>query len=81
MGARTAERGARRPPFASDAAKGDFWLVIPESQQLAGQRYVSAVLAGKRDLPRSAPVRGPLLWGAALIVGALAALVIAGLLS
>ncbi|MCP4448313.1 MAG: hypothetical protein GY811_23680 [Myxococcales bacterium] len=65
----------------SDAAKGEFWLVVPELQRLAGQRYVSAVLAGKRDLPRSAPLGGGLLWGAALIVLAMAAFVIAGLLT
>ena len=71
---RTATRG-------SDAAKGDYWLVIPEAQQLAGQRYVSSVLAGKRDLPRSAPIGGPLMWGATLIVLALIALLVAALLS
>ena len=71
----------RTPTRGSDAAKGDYWLVIPEAEQLAGQRYVSSVLAGKKDLPKSAPVGGPLLWGAALIVLALLALVVAALLS
>lgn len=64
----------------SEAAKGDFYLVVPEVEQLAGQRYVSAVLAGKIDLPRSAPVTGPLIWGATLIVLAMAGLVLAALL-
>ena len=82
LGLRAEGLDARRlPTHGSDAAKGDFWLVIPQSQQLAGQRYVTAVLAGKRDLPLSAPIRGPLMWGAALIVLAMAAFVLAGLLS
>lgn len=65
----------------SDAAKGDFYLVVPESERLAGQRYVSAVLAGTIDLPRSAPVSGALMWGAILIVVAMIGLVLAALLS
>lgn len=65
----------------SEAAKGDYWLVVPESQRIAAQRFVSEVLAGKRDLPKSAPVRGPLLWGAAVIVLAMLALVFAAIFS
>lgn len=64
----------------SEAAKGDYWLVIPEEQRFAGQRFVSDVLAGKRDLPRSAPVGGALMWGAALIVFGMIAAIVAGLL-
>ncbi len=74
-------RASRRPTHGSDAAKGDYWLVIPEEQRFAGQRYVSDVLANKRELPKSAPVGGPLLWGAAAIVVAMVTFVVAGLLS
>tara|TARA_R110002073_G_scaffold323204_1_gene500316 strand:+ start:19925 stop:20236 length:312 start_codon:yes stop_codon:yes gene_type:complete len=74
-------KAKRIPTHGSDAAKGDYWLVIPEAQQLAGQRYVSSVLAGKRELPKSAPVGGALMWGATLIVLALLALIVAGLAS
>ncbi len=63
----------------SDAAKGDYWLVVPTRQKSEGQRFVSEVLSGKCELPSVAPVRGWLLWGAALIVLALAAVVAAGL--
>ena len=64
----------------SEAAKGDFYLVVPASEQVAGQRFVSDVLAGKQDLPRSAPVSGPLLWGATAIVLAIVGLLVAALL-
>lgn len=87
--AREWELGLRRQGIAaerlatrgSEAAKGDFWLVVPELQQLAGKRYVTDVLAGRQNLPRSAPVQGPLMWGVALIVFAVVALLLAGLLS
>ncbi len=65
----------------SDAAKGDFYLVVPEAERFAGQRYVSDVLAGSVQLPRSAPVSGPLLWGAWLIVLALLGLLVSALFS
>ena len=65
----------------SEAAKGDFYLVVPESERLAGQRFVSDVLAGRQDLPRTAPVNGALLWGATAIVLAIVGLLVAGLLS
>jgi hypothetical protein len=65
----------------SDAAKGDFWLVVPEEQRFAAQRFVSDVLAGKRSLPASAPVSGPLLWGAGVIVAAMLAFVLAAIFS
>ena len=57
----------------SDAAKGDYWLVVPLAERFAGQRFVTDVLAGRADLPRSAPFSGPLLWGAWAIVLALVA--------
>lgn len=65
----------------SEAAKGDFWLVVPESERLAGQRYVSEVLAGKAVLPRASALTGPLLWGATAIVIGIFALLVAALLS
>lgn len=65
----------------SDAAKGDFWLVVPEEQRFAAQRFVTDVLAGKRTLPASAPVSGPLLWGAGIIVFAMLAFMAAVLFS
>ncbi len=74
-------KAVRRPTHGSDAAKGDYWLVIPEEERFAGQRYVSDVLAGRRELPRSAPIGGPLMWGAALIVVAMVTFVVVGLLS
>jgi hypothetical protein len=81
--------GLRRQGFAaqsietsgSDAAKGDFWLVVPEEQRFPAQRFVSDVLAGKQSLPASAPVSGPLLWGAAVIVLAMLALTLVALFS
>ena len=82
MGLRREGLDAQRiPTSGSDAAKGDYWLVVPELQQKTGQRFVSDVLAGKRSLPASAPVTGPLLWGAAAIVLALVGLAVAALLS
>lgn len=65
----------------SDAAKGDFWLVVPEEERFAAQRFVSDVLAGKRALPTSAPVSGPLLWGAGVIVFGMLAFLLAAILS
>ena len=65
----------------SDAAKGDYWLVVPEEQRFEAQRFVSDVLAGKRELPKAAPVEGPLLWGAAVIVLAMVAFLVAALFS
>lgn len=65
----------------SEAAKGDFYLVVPESEQLAAQRFVSDVLAGKKELPHAPPVSGPLLWGATAIVLAIVGLLLAALLS
>lgn len=65
----------------SDAAKGDYWLVVPEEQRFEAQRFVSEVLAGKRKLPTAAPVGGPLLWGAAVIVLAMAAFFLAAIFS
>jgi hypothetical protein len=65
----------------SDAAKGDYWLVVPEEQRFTGQRFVSDVLAGKRELPASAPVSGPLLWGAGVIVLAMLAFLLAAIFS
>lgn len=65
----------------SDAAKGDYWLVVPKSEKARGQRFISNVLAGKSTLPATAPVSGPLLWGAAAIVLALAAITLAAALS
>ncbi len=65
----------------SDAAKGDYWLVVPKEQRPAAQRFVSDVLAGKRKLPTAAPVSGPLLWGASIIVLALVAFLVAAIFS
>lgn len=65
----------------SEAAKGDFWLVVPKEDRFVGQRFVTEVLAGRRELPRSAPVSGPLLWGAWIIVLSIAGLFVAALLS
>lgn len=65
----------------SEAAKGDYWLVVAEEERFAAQRFVSDVLAGKRELPKSAPVGGPLLWGAGVIVLAMLAFVVAAILS
>ena len=65
----------------SEAAKGDYWLVVSEKERFAAQRFVSDVLAGKRQLPTSAPVGGPLLWGAGVIVMAVLGLVVAAILS
>jgi hypothetical protein len=82
LGLRKESLTARRiQTSGSDAAKGDFWLVVPDEERLAAQRFVSDVLAGKRDLPRAAPVTGPLLWGAAIIVVAMAAFLVAALFS
>lgn len=69
------------PTSGSDAAKGDFWLAVPEEERFGAQRFVSDVLAGKRSLPKSAPVSGPLLWGAGIIVVAMLAFAIAAILS
>jgi len=73
--------GRRIETSGSDAAKGDYWLVVPETQRFAAQRFVSDVLAGSQSLPTSAPVSGPLLWGAAAIVLAVVGLIVAALLS
>ena len=73
--------GQRIETSGSDAAKGDYWLVVPDSERLAAQRFVSDVLSGKQNLPASAPVGGPLLWGAGVIVFAVLALLVASLLS
>lgn len=81
LGLRREGLDARRlATHGRDAAKGDYWLVIPAMEQLAGQRFVSDVLAGKRQLPKSAPVTGGLVWGAGLIVLAVLAVIVAGLL-
>jgi len=61
----------------SDAEKGEYWVMVPRSQERAAQHYVSKVLAGQSELPRVAVVRGPLLWGAFVIVFLLAALLVA----
>ena len=80
MGLRKEGLHARRiETSGSDAAKGDYWLVVPEEERFVAQRFVSDVLAGKRDLPSSAPLSGPLLWGAAIIVLAMTALLIAAI--
>lgn len=81
LGLRREGLDARRmATHGSDAAKGDYWLVIPTMQQLAGQRFVSEVLAGKRQLPASAPVGRGLVWGAGLIVLGVVGVIVAGLL-
>ena len=80
MGLRQEGLHARRiETSGSDAAKGDYWLVVPEGERFAAQRFVSDVLAGKRDLPTSAPLSGPLLWGASIIVLAMVAFVVAAI--
>ncbi len=63
----------------SDAAKGDYWLIVPKEERVRGQQFVSDVLAGKAELPRSAPVSGPLLWGATAIVLLMAVFVLAAI--
>jgi len=65
----------------SCAAKGDYWLVVPSEERFAGQRFVSDVLAGRADLPQVARIRGPLLWGASIIVIAVLGLVVAAILT
>ena len=80
MGLRKEGLHARRiETSGSDAAKGDYWLVVPEEERFAAQRFVSDVLAGKRDLPSSAPLSGPLRWGAAIIVLAMTAFLVAAI--
>ncbi len=81
LGLRREGLNARRiETSGSDAAKGDYWLVVPEDESFVAQRFVSDVLAGKRELPTSAPVSGPLLWGAAVIVFGMLAFVAAAIL-
>ena len=82
LGLRREGLSARRiETSGSEAAKGDYWLVVPEGERFAAQRFVSEVLAGNRELPTSAPVGGPLLWGAAAIVAGVVAFVVAAILS
>ena len=82
LGLRREGLDARRiETSGSEAAKGDFWLVVPDEQRFAAQRFVSEVLAGKQELPTAAPVGGPLLWGAAVIVLAMLAFVVAAIFS
>ena len=63
-----------------EAHKEDYSLWVPQSESFAAKRFVSDVLAGKRELPVAVRLSSPLMMAATLIVVAVAGLVLASLI-